>query len=277
VRGKLLKGKSVIVTGGGRGLGRETVLALLTAGADVTAAARTKNQLETLAGDAMSLAGDLQTIAVDIREPGACMGIVDVARERFGGVHVLINNAGLTLAYIYPKRHLREDIPKFWEVSDAAVENVMATNFLAADRLVRLVAPEMVARGWGRIIGLTTKMEIMNRAASAPYGASKAALEMTSEVWMKDLAGTGVTVNVLNPGAADTEGFASTVERKLVMKNMPLVDPACIGPPAVWLASDASDGVNGRRFDTEFWDPEGDPAAEAERTGRPLGFDLKPE
>jgi 3-oxoacyl-[acyl-carrier protein] reductase len=209
VSGSLLGAKSVIVTGGGRGLGREMSLALLAAGASVTAAARSADQLDSLAEAAKPLPGSLQTITADIRLADDCAKIVAAANAAFGAVHVLINNAGLTMAYIYPGRHLRQDTPKFWEVSDATVEDVMATNFLGADRLVRMVAADMVAQGWGRIISLTTKIEIMNRAASAPYGGSKAALEMTSEVWMKDLEGTGVTVNVLNPGAADTDGFAS--------------------------------------------------------------------
>ncbi|MBT3550176.1 MAG: SDR family oxidoreductase [Rhodospirillaceae bacterium] len=275
--GSLLGAKSVIVTGGGRGLGREMSLALLAAGASVTAAARSADQLDSLAEAAKPLPGSLQTITADIRLADDCAKIVAAANAAFGAVHVLINNAGLTMAYIYPGRHLRQDTPKFWEVSDATVEDVMATNFLGADRLVRMVAADMVAQGWGRIISLTTKIEIMNRAASAPYGGSKAALEMTSEVWMKDLEGTGVTVNVLNPGAADTDGFASREERELVAKKMPLIDPARIGAPVVWLASDASDGVTGRRFDTEFWEPGADAEEQAKRTGSPMGFDLKTE
>jgi 3-oxoacyl-[acyl-carrier protein] reductase len=272
-----LVAKSVIVTGGGRGLGREMTLALLEAGANVTAAARSADQLDSLSEAAQSLPGSLQTITADIRRADDCAKIVAAANEAFGAVHVLINNAGLTMSHIYPKRHLREDTPKFWEVSDEVVEDVMTTNFLAADRLARMVVPDMVARGWGRIISLTSKIEIMNRAASAPYGGSKAALEMTSEVWMKDLVGTGVTVNVLNPGAADTDGFASIEERELVAKKMPLIDPARIGAPVVWLASDASNGVTGRRFDAEFWDADGDAEEQAKRTGRPMGFNLKTE
>ncbi len=272
-----LKAKLVIVTGGGRGLGRAMTLALLDAGARVPAAARSTDQLQFLSDVAQTLPGSLQIITADIRQAGDCAKIVAAANEAFGAVHVLINNAGLTMAYIYPNRHLRQDTPKFWEVSDQAVEDVMATNFLAADRLVRMVAPAMVAHGWGRIINLTTKIEIMNRAVSAPYGGSKAALEMTSEIWMKDLEGTGVTVNVLNPGAADTDGFASKEERELVAKHMKLIDPARIGAPVVWLASNASDGVTGRRFDAEFWDAGGDAEEQARRTASPMGFDLKTE
>jgi 3-oxoacyl-[acyl-carrier protein] reductase len=79
----------------------------------------------------------------------------------------------------------------FWQVSDEIVENVMLTNVLAADRLSRLVAPAMVEAGWGRIVNVTTKLDMMNRAGTHPYGASKAALEMATEVWAKEVAGLG--------------------------------------------------------------------------------------
>ena len=86
---------------------------------------------------------------------------------------------------------------------------MIATNYLAADRLARRVAPAMVERGWGRIVNVTTKLDTMNRLGTHPYGASKAALEMATEVWAKDIDGTGLTINIVNPGAgANTPGMA---------------------------------------------------------------------
>jgi NAD(P)-dependent dehydrogenase (short-subunit alcohol dehydrogenase family) len=73
---------------------------------------------------------------------------------------------------------------------------VIATNYLAADRLSRRVAPDMMARGWGRIVNVTTKLDTMNRLGTHPYGASKAALEMATEVWAKEVVGTGLTINI---------------------------------------------------------------------------------
>ena len=74
---------------------------------------------------------------------------------------------------------------------------MIATNYLAADRLSRRVAPDMVARGWGRIVNVTTKLDTMNRVGTHPYGASKAGLEMATEVWAKDVADTGLTINIV--------------------------------------------------------------------------------
>jgi NAD(P)-dependent dehydrogenase (short-subunit alcohol dehydrogenase family) len=270
-----LSTKSIIVTGAGRGIGREMTLALVAAGGHVTAASRSAGPLETLSADAQGLPGRVETVTADVRQVGDCERIVESAVSARGQVDVLINNAGLTLAYIYPKRHLRDSLPKFWEADDQIIQDVIDTNYVAAHRLARMVVGGMIDKGWGRIIGLTTKMEIMNRGGSAPYGASKAAIEMSSEVWMKDLEGTGVTVNLLNPGAMATDGFASAEEREVVAGRIPLIEPARIGAPIVWLASDASDEFNGFRFEVEDWSSDGDPTAEARRVGSPFSFLLK--
>ena len=88
-------------------------------------------------------------------------------------------------------------LQRFWQVGDEIVDNVITTNYLAADRLSRRVAPEMIERRWGRIVNVTTKLDTMNRVGTHPYGASKAALEMATEVWAKDAVDTGMTVNIV--------------------------------------------------------------------------------
>ena len=94
---------------------------------------------------------------------------------------------------------------KGWtEVSDETVDNVIATNYLAGDRLSRRVAPAMVAQGWGRIVNVTTKLDTMNRVGTHPYGASKAALRHMSAIWNEELAGEGVRVLSADPGDMDT-------------------------------------------------------------------------
>jgi 3-oxoacyl-[acyl-carrier protein] reductase len=115
----------------------------------------------------------------------------------FRRIDILVNNAGLTFTYIDPARFRRPTLQRFWEVGDEIVDNVIATNYLAADRLSRRVAPDMVARGWGRIVNVTTKLDTMNRVGTHPYGASKAGLEMATEVWAKDVADTGLTINIV--------------------------------------------------------------------------------
>ena len=123
--------------------------------------------------------------------------MVTAAQDRLGGVDILVNNAGLTFTYIDPARYRRSTMQHFWEVGDDIIENVIATNYLAGDRLARQVARGMVERGWGRIVNVTTKLDTMNRAGTHPYGASKAALEMATEVWAKETEGTGLTIVIV--------------------------------------------------------------------------------
>ena len=200
-----------LVTGGLRGLGRAMVLGLARAGHRVAAVGHIAADIGEVEAEARALGvtGQVWPLVADLREPRECDRVVAETRHRFGRIDILVNNAGLTFTYIDPDRYRRPEVQRFWQVSDEIVENVMATNVLAADRLSRRVAPAWSAQGWGRIVNVTTKLDTMNRIGTHPYGASKAALEMATEVWAKDAAGTGLTINIVNPGAgANTPGMA---------------------------------------------------------------------
>jgi NAD(P)-dependent dehydrogenase (short-subunit alcohol dehydrogenase family) len=217
-------------------------------------------------------------LVADLREAGECDRVVAATRERFGKVDILVNSAGLTFTYIDPARFRRDSLQRFWQVDDEIVGNVVTTNYLAADRLARRVAPEMVERGWGRIVNVTTKLDTMNRIATHPYGASKAALEMATEVWAKDAEGTGMTVNIVNPGAgANTPGMAEEARALSAAGKMArLVEPEEMVPPMLFVASREADAVNGWRFDANLWNPALSAREAAWLAGRPAGFVLHP-
>jgi 3-oxoacyl-[acyl-carrier protein] reductase len=268
-----------IVTGGGRGLGRAMALGLARAGARVIAAAHIAEDMAALERETngSALAGRVLPVLADLRRPEDCDAVVASAEERFGGLDVLVNNAGLTFTTITPDKFRRSAAQRFYEVGDDIVQRVMDTNYMAADQMARRVAPRLVRRGWGRIIGVTTMLETMHREGSSPYGPSKAALEMASEIWAKDLAGTGVTVNVLNPGGgANTPGMAE--ERRAASRTgaLPkLVEPDEMVAPLLWLVSRAADAVTGWRFDANRWDPARPIDENVRRSGRPAGFALR--
>jgi NAD(P)-dependent dehydrogenase (short-subunit alcohol dehydrogenase family) len=269
-----------VVTGGLSGLGRAMALGLAREGHRVLAvghiAADADSMTREIAGTA--LADTLLPVVADLRQRGECDRILTLARERFGGIDILINNAGLIFTYIDPARYRRPSIQKFWEVGDEIVENVFAVNVLAADRLARRVAPGMVAQGWGRIVNVTTKLDTMNRAGTHPYGATKAAMEMATEVWAKETAGTGLTVNIVNPGAgANTPGMAEEM-RQMSREGRAarLVEPEEMVPPLIYVVSREADAVNGWRFDANLWDASLPPAEAAKRAGRPAGFEMHP-
>lgn len=267
--------RSAIVTGGLRGLGRAMTLGLLQAGHRVVAVGHIAGDiLETIlaAGD---MADRLHCMAVDLTDAAACDGVVAECRHRFGGPDILVNNAGLTFTYIDPDRFLNGP-RKFWTLPDEVVQNVMDINYVAADRLARRVAPIMIAAGWGRIVNVTTKLSTMNMLGAIPYGSSKAALEMATEVWAKEIAGTGVTVNIVNPGAgANTPGMSQVMRDWSATGKAPkLVEPDDMVPPLLFVVSPAADGVNGYRFDANTWDASLPPEDAARRTAIPAGFEL---
>jgi NAD(P)-dependent dehydrogenase (short-subunit alcohol dehydrogenase family) len=208
--------RTAIVTGGLRGLGRAMAFGLAREGHNVLAVGHIESDVAAVEAEAVraQMPSRIVPLVADLREAAECDRVAAEAAARFGGADILVNNAGLTFTYIDPARYRRPTPQRFWEVGDDIVDNVIATNYLAADRLARRVAPGMVAQGWGRIVNVTTKLDTMNRLGTHPYGASKAALEMATEVWAKEVAGTGLTVNIVNPGAgANTPGMADEPRR----------------------------------------------------------------
>jgi len=278
----MMEQRVALVTGGLRGLGRAMTFGLARAGHLVAAVghiAEDVAEIEAEAGALGNTGGAVWPLVADLREAGECDRVVAETRARFGRIDILVNNAGLTFTYIDPARFRRPTIQHFWEVSDEIVDNVIATNVLAGDRLSRRVAAAMVEAGWGRIVNVTTKLDTMNRIGTHPYGTSKAALEMATEVWAKDVEGTGLTINIVNPGAgANTPGMAEEARAASREGRMArLVEPDEMVPPLLYVVSREADRVNGYRFDANAWDASLPPADAASRAGRPAGFVLHPQ
>jgi NAD(P)-dependent dehydrogenase (short-subunit alcohol dehydrogenase family) len=269
-----------IVTGGLRGLGRAMAFGLMQEGHTVVAVGHIDADIAGIeaATAGANFAGKILPLVADLRRPADCDRVVAIARERFGGMHILVNNAGLTFTTIDPARYRREKPQKFWQVPDDIVRAVIETNYIAADQMARRVAPQMVEAGWGRIVNVTTKLDTMNRPHTSPYGASKAALEMATEVWAKEVEGTGLTINIVNPGAgANTPGMAEEMRVMSREGRAPrLVEPKEMVPPLLYVVSRDADRVNGWRFDANLWDTSLPPADAARRAGRPAGFEMHP-
>ena len=268
-----------IVTGGLRGLGRSMALGLAREGTNVLAVGHIADDVPEIERAGAQLPGRVQPFVADLRAAAECDRVVAEARDRFGRIDILVNNAGLTFTYIDPARFRRSTTQSFWQLPDEVVENVILTNVLAADRLSRRAAPAMIETGWGRIVNVTTKLDTMNRIGTHPYGASKAALEMATEVWAKDVAGTGLTINIVNPGAgANTPGMAEEMRAMSREGRAPrLVEPDEMVGPLLYVVSREADAVNGWRFDANLWDAALAPAEAARIAGRPAGFEMHPQ
>jgi 3-oxoacyl-[acyl-carrier protein] reductase len=269
-----------LVTGGLRGLGKAMALGMAREGHPVVAVGHIDDDVAPIKAEAekLQIARHFHPLVADLREAGECDRVVAATCERFGKVDILVNSAGLTFTYIDPARFRRDSLQRFWQVGDEVIDNVITTNYVAADRLARRVAPAMIERGWGRIVNVTTKLDTMNRVGTHPYGASKAALELATEVWAKDAAGTGMTVNIVNPGAgANTPGMAEEARALSAAGKMArLVEPEEMVPPMLFVASREADAINGWRFDANLWNPALPPREAAWLAGRPAGFVLHP-
>ena len=211
-----------------------------------------------------ALAAELPVWRVDLTQPDSATSIVAFAESKFGPVASLVNCAGIGQEIISAKY---ATVPvRFWTVGEDIWKRIFAVNADAVFRLSVAVTPGMMARGWGRIVNVTTSLETMIREGMSPYGASKAATEALSAIMAKDLKGTGVTVNVLVPG-----GPAATRMMPEFVDTAPekLISPEVMAPPIVWLLSKASDGVTGQRFRASAWKADIDPLKQRACPGLP--------
>ena len=133
----------------------------------------------------------------------------------------------------------------------AGFRDVVDTKVVGCFLMAREVVPVMLAAGGGRIVNISMNEQTMVRRGFVPYGPSGAGVEALSRVMEADLAGSAVTVNILLPGGATLTGMIP--DEASAETRASLLDPAVMGPPIVWLASERAAGVHGRRIvATEF-------------------------
>jgi len=264
----ILDGKTAIVTGAGRGLGRAMTLGLLDAGARVAAVELDAPALEETQdaaedrGAGERYYGMIADVAWDDTGPKAVRATV----ERFGRVDILINNAGINTALL---RREGQPIGKLWETTPQEFRRIVEVNVVATFLMTRAVMPALLAQRWGRIINVTTSLDTMWRTLMQPYGGSKAANEALLTAMAMELEGSGVTANVLVPGGGvDTR----LVSKTLAPDRAKLLKPDVMIAPLVWLCSNAADGVNGQRFIAMRWDDKLAPAEAAIKAGAPMAW-----
>jgi NAD(P)-dependent dehydrogenase (short-subunit alcohol dehydrogenase family) len=244
-------------------------LGMLGAGTDVAAVDKDEALLHDLAEVVAErrLPGALQMICADLSQEGSFAAILDAASGRFGSIDALVNNAGIGQSSVRVDQ--RRNPIRFWEITPEQWRRFGAVNATAPLMLARLVAPYMIERGGGRIVTVTTSLGTMIRGGYILYGASKASAEAATAIMAADLAGTGVTANVLVPG-----GMTDTriIPESEVPERHKLLRPEIMVPPLLWLLSDAGASVTARRFVAVHWDPSLPEEQAAERSGAPIAW-----
>lgn len=238
--GGRLAGRTALVTGAGKGLGRAIALGFAGAGADVVLMARTRADLEAVAREVEALGRQALVAVADATDSRQVNAVVEQAVARFGRIDVLAHAAGGSLRK-----------PSV-DVTDEEWDGVISANLSSTFKVCRAVGRHMLAQGGGSIINLSSTAGMRGRAGNAPYSAAKAAVINLSRALAMEWAPKGVRVNVLAPGrflTPLTEAEMSVPEKYAAfVRQVPLGrigQPEEIQDIAVWLASDASAYVTG--------------------------------
>jgi NAD(P)-dependent dehydrogenase (short-subunit alcohol dehydrogenase family) len=235
-----LKGKSALVTGGSRGLGKAMARAFAEAGADVLVTSRHEDELKSGADDIRKgLSVKVEWKVCDMTKAADVDALAKDAATRLGKVDILVNNAGT-------------NIPQpIDQVTDEAWETTMTLNLTSIMRLTRALAPGMKSRGWGRIIHISSVLGLGGKEGRNSYCATKAAVIGLARASAIDLGPHGVTVNCIAPGPFLTDlplKILNDDQKKHFAKRTALGRwgrPEELAGAALLLASDAGSYITG--------------------------------
>jgi NAD(P)-dependent dehydrogenase (short-subunit alcohol dehydrogenase family) len=244
-----LSATRALITGATSGLGRAMAAALSSAGARVAVTSRDPGRAAAVGDELGPKAFGLD---LDVRDEASVRAGVDEVYERFGGLDLLVANAGIGMRRV--NRRFMTDPQPFWDVSTDGFRDVLETKVTGSFLVAREVAPRMLADRGGQIVIVSMNEQTMTRRGFVPYGPSGAAVEALARVMAADLQDTPVRVNILLPGGATATGMLpDEVPDELRQR---LLEPAVMGPPIVWLASQAGGSVHNQRIlasDFEAW------------------------
>jgi 3-oxoacyl-[acyl-carrier protein] reductase len=189
-----LAGRTALVTGGSRGIGRAVAVRLARAGAAVAVNFRFRAaEAAAVCEEIGALGGAAVAVAADVTDSGQIAAMVDTVRSRLGTISILVNNAGITR----PQR--------LEEITEQSWNEVLAANLSSVFLVTQAVLPAMRAAGWGRIINLSSVAAQTGGVVGPHYAASKAGILGLTHSYASLLAQEGITVNAIAPALIDTE------------------------------------------------------------------------
>ncbi len=235
-----LDDKVVIVTGAGRGIGAAIARTYAEVGANVVLAARTEAQLEEVAADVRAAGGEALVVPCDVSELDVLDDLVDRTVETFGGVDIVVNNAGGSMPNA------------FLDTSVRAFEKAFHFNVTTAFRLTQLAVPHMLDREGASVVNISSAIGRMSDRGFAAYGTAKGALTHLTRLLAADLA-PRVRVNGIAVGSVATSALQVVLDSDEIHDEMVartplkrLGDPTDIAAAALWLASPAGSWVTGK-------------------------------
>jgi NAD(P)-dependent dehydrogenase (short-subunit alcohol dehydrogenase family) len=236
-----LTGKTALVTGGSKGLGKAMARGLAEAGADVVISSRHENELHAALDEILKDTGRRgRYVVADMSRREQVVRLAKDALELTGRIDILINNAGTNKP---------EAIDA---ITDEAWDEVLEINLSSVMALTRALVPQMKARGWGRVIHISSIMAFLSKEKRNGYSATKSALLGLARASALDLGAYGITVNCIAPGPFLTDlpmSLLSDAEKQTLSDHTALGrwgDPKELVGPALLLASDAGSYITGQ-------------------------------
>ena len=233
-------GKTAVVTGGSRGIGRAICLELARGGANVMLcyAGNEEAALDTVAA-CEALGAKAAAMRCDVSKTDEVKALVDAALQQFGAVHILVNNAGIT----------RDGL--LMTMKEDAWDQVLDTNLKGAFLTMKAVARTMMKQRYGRIVNLSSVVGLHGNAGQVNYAASKAGVIGMTKSLAKELASRGVTVNAVAPGFIDTDMTAALPQaaRDALLPTIPaqrLGAAEEVAQAVAFLASDQAAYITGQ-------------------------------
>ena len=240
-----LTGKTALVTGGGRGIGKAIAHRLVAAGANVVIASRKLENLQATAAEFASLPGKTVPVECHVGRADQLENLVKETERQLGPVDILVNNSATNIG----------QGPSL-DVTDDMFAKMFEVNVVSALRLIRLTVPKMIERGTGgSIINIVSIAGLRPQAGGLLYSATKAALIMMTRTWAVEFGKHNVRVNAIAPGLIQTdfseyfwknEKYVAKLEATQPIPRVGTPDE--IGGIALYLASDESSFVTGQTF-----------------------------
>jgi len=197
-----LAGKVAIITGAGRGIGREAAVLFAREGAKVVLA-DVDLQGEKVVGEIKELGGEAIFVRSDITNRESCVAMAAAAVSSFGRIDILVNNAGIT----------RD--AQLVKLAESDFDRVIAVNLKGTFNATQAVAPQMIEQGSGRIINVSSVVGLYGNFGQTNYAATKAGVIGMTKTWARELGRKGITVNAVAPGFIQTEMTESVPEKVL--------------------------------------------------------------